>query len=151
MSEDIELLLRFLKMFDRISNAEVIQQDKEKILTDFLKAYYSDMYEIEKLHLGDEFDKADKKSCINFKRKIFEKYWHNHESYYEPCSCGNSASFDWGKVSDISFFEKGDDFQQLYLISVTYCDDYKDKRIYMVEYKDGKLGIQHQFFEVIQT
>ena len=74
MSEDIELLLSFSKMFDRISNAEVIQQDKEKILTDFLKAYYSDMYEIEKLHLGDEFDKADKKSCINFKRKIFEKY-----------------------------------------------------------------------------
>ena len=43
------------------------QQDKEKILTDFLKAYYSDMYEIEKLHLGDEFDKADRggPTCLN--------------------------------------------------------------------------------------
>ena len=51
MREDIELLLSFTKMFDSISNAEVIQQDKEKILTDFLKAYYSDMHEIEKLHL----------------------------------------------------------------------------------------------------
>ena len=37
MREDIELLLSFSKMFDRISNAEVIQQDKEKILTFFKK------------------------------------------------------------------------------------------------------------------
>ena len=149
MSEDIELLLSFSKMFDRISNAEVIQQDKEKILTDFLKAYYSDMYEIEKLHLGDEFDKADKKSCINFKRKIFEKYWHNHESYYQPCSMGGAAHFDWEKVSDIKLYEKGDDFQQLYLVSITYQWVFKDIKIYMIEYKDGKLGIQQEFFEVI--
>ncbi|QDK97305.1 hypothetical protein FM020_05140 [Acinetobacter tandoii] len=149
MREDIELLLSFSKMFDRISNAKAIQQNKERILTDFLKAYYSDMYEIEKLHLGDKFDKADKKSCINFKRKIFEKYWHNHESYYEPCSCGDSASFDWEKVSDIKLYEKGDDFQQLYLISITYKSIFDDSKLYIIEYKDGRLGIQHQFFEVI--
>ena len=62
---------------------------------------------------------------------------------------GGAAHFDWEKVSDIKLYEKGDDFQQLYLISITYQGIFKDIKIYMIEYKDGKLGIQQEFFEVI--
>ncbi|HBI9056869.1 TPA: hypothetical protein JI372_RS18980, partial [Acinetobacter baumannii] len=80
---------------------------------------------------------------------IFEKYWHNHESYYQPCSMGGDAHFDWEKASDIKLYEKGDDFQQLFLVSITYQGIFKHIKIYMIEYKDGKLGIQHEFFEVI--
>jgi len=86
---------------------------------------------------------------IDLKRKIFDKYWHNHESYYQPCSMSGDAHFDWEKVSDIKVYEKGDDFQQLYLVSITYQWVFKDIKIYMIEYKDGKLGIQQEFFEVI--
>ena len=86
---------------------------------------------------------------IDLKRKIFEKYWHNHEAYYQPCSGGNSANFDWVKVSNIKLYEKGDDFQQLYLISITYKGIFEDIKLYIIEYKDGRLGIQQEFFEVI--
>lgn len=149
MREDIEILLSFSNMVDRITNAEAIRQYKEQIITDFLKSYYADMYEVEKLHIGDKFENADMDYIIDLKRKIFEKYWHNHESYYQPCSMGGAAHFDWEKVSDIKLYEKGDDFQQLYLISITYQGIFKDIKIYMIEYKDGKLGIQQEFFEVI--
>lgn len=149
MREDIEILLSFSNMVDRIKNGDEIQQNKEKILTEFLKAYYDDMYEVEKLHIGDKFENANMDYILNLKRNIFEKYWHNHESYYQPCSMGGSAYFDWGKVSDIKLYEKGDDFQQLYLISIAYQGIFNDIKIYMIEYKDGRLGIQQEFFEVI--
>ena len=51
--------------------------------------------------------------------------------------------------SDIKLYEKGDDFQQLYLISITYQGIFKDTKLYIIEYKDGRLGIQQEFFEVI--
>ncbi|HGH3234839.1 hypothetical protein WAH66_19950, partial [Acinetobacter baumannii] len=82
MREDIEILLSFSNMVDRITNAEAIRQYKEQIITDFLESYYADMYEVEKLHIGDKFENADMDYIIDLKRKIFEKYWHNHESYY---------------------------------------------------------------------
>ncbi|HEO1828388.1 TPA: hypothetical protein VAM16_003672 [Acinetobacter baumannii] len=149
MREDIEILLSFSNIVDRITNAEAIRQHKEQIITDFLKSYYADMYEVEKMHIGDKYENADMDYLIDLKRKVFEKYWHNHEAYYQPCSVGNSAHFDWKKVSDIKLYEKGDDFQQLYVISITYQGIFKDIKIYMIEYKDGKLGIQQEFFEVI--
>ena len=148
MREDIEILLSFLNIIDRIRNADEIREDKERILTDFLKAYYSDMYEIEKLHLGDKYDKANKSYCVELKRNIFKTYWHNDESYYSPCSVGDRAEFDWNLVSNIRFFEKGDD-DHLYLVSIIYQDIVKNVRVYLIEYKDGKLGIQQEFFEVI--
>lgn len=149
MREDIEILLSFSNMVDRITNGDVIRQNKEEIITNFLKSYYADMYEVEKLHIGDKYENADMNYLIDLKRKIFEKYWHNHEAYYQPCSGGNSANFDWVKVSNIKLYEKGDDFQQLYLISITYKGIFEDIKLYIIEYKDGRLGIQQEFFEVI--
>lgn len=136
-------------MVDRITNGDEIQQNKEQIITDFLKSYYADMYEVEKLHIGDKYKNADMSYLIDLKRKIFEKYWHNHESYYQPCSGGNHAYFDWEQVSNIKLYEKGDDFQQLYIISITYKHIFEDIKLYIIEYKDGRLGIQQEFFEVI--
>ncbi|MHA3890655.1 hypothetical protein [Acinetobacter sp. GXMZU3951] len=149
MREDIEILLSFSNMVNRITNGDAIRQNKEEIITNFLKSYYTDMYEVEKLHIGDKYESANIDFLIDLKRKIFEKYWHNHEKYYQPCSGGSSAHFDWEKVSDIKLYEKGDDFQQLYLISITYKGIFDDSKLYIIEYKDGRLGIQHEFFEVI--
>ncbi|MEG1022773.1 MAG: hypothetical protein RSE50_14845, partial [Myroides sp.] len=66
-----------------------------------------------------------------------------------PCSGGNHAYFDWEQVANIKLYEKGDDFQQLYIISITYKHIFEDIKLYIIEYKDGRLGIQQEFFEVI--
>ena len=72
MREDIEILLSFSNMVDRITNGDVIRQNKEEIITNFLKSYYADMYEVEKLHIGDKYENADMNYLIDLKRKIFE-------------------------------------------------------------------------------
>jgi len=65
MREDIEILLSFSNMVDRITNAEKIRQYKEQIITDFLKSYYADMYEVEKLHIGEALLHKDLKITIS--------------------------------------------------------------------------------------
>lgn len=148
MRENIEILSNFSNRFEGIKNKKEMYQTKEEVLTDFLKAYYADMHEVEKLHVNDKYKDADKRYLIGLKTKIFKTYWHNHESYYLPCSISSAPYFLWNQIADLQVYEKGDDLHPVYLISIIYQENVRDSRVYLIEYKNGKLGIQHEFIKV---
>lgn len=141
------------EIMDRLSSSVYRADNKEQMVSAFMKNYFDELYVIE-VKIAAEMEKAETDKplmdeYLKQKRQIFKRYWRQDDPqrvyYYCPISWSGTPAHDWSKVENVSIFETGDEVRPQYLMTYSY-----DGITYTFSliYQNNELKIQDYFFKL---
>lgn len=142
-----------LGMIRRIENLPEIYNRIERAVCAVVHSYYQEMLELEKLDAeimsSPGYDRSKLDLNLQQKSEIYNKYWCNSSSYYQPCSSSSSPEHLWDCLSEIEILQNGDDENSLYIFKAKSTDpDHGSvtQKAFVLKLVKGDIYIEHEFF-----
>lgn len=121
----------------------------DEFVTSFMKSYFSEMLEIEKMDMTSYEETGDfHNESLGMKKIVHKRYWSNQESFYIPSSQSAAPHHLWENVSDIKIFYTGDDNNPQFLFNYKYKSEFGwyDDNCFLLHIVNNELSIEHFFY-----